>query len=1308
MNRYESDTDHKPGATVRLIRFCLDNKAVVLLLMLLVGGWGLLVAPFDWSIGGVLRDPIPVDAIPDIGENQQIVFTDWEGRSPQDMEDQITYPLTAQLLGLAGVRTIRSTSMFGFSAIYLIFNDDVDFYWARTRILEKLNSLPEGALPPGVQPRMGPDATAMGQVFWYTLEGRDAQGHPSGGWDLHELRTVQDWYVRFALQGVSGVSEVASVGGFVQEYQIDLDPDRMRINNVSLFEVLAAIKDANRDVGARAIEVNRVEYLVRGIGFVRDVTDLENAVIKLRGGTPVFVRTVANVTLGPAYRGGALNKGGAEAVGGVVVVRHGVNPLEVIKKVKARIAEITPGMPRKTLADGRESQVRVVPFYDRTQLIGETLGTLQSSLGQEVLITILVVVVMLAALDSAVMISAVLPLAVLATFAAMKLFDVQANIVALAGIAIAIGTLVDMGIIITETIDRHRKDALTETPDRGLRKAILAAGHDVGGSVITAVATTVVGFLPVFALTGAEGRLFRPLALTKTFALVAALVITLCVVPPAVEWWRQRGQSRKDKPKGRWIWHETLIYAGALVGWTWDWRLGLLCALAGAYLLLRPRLRAPYDQWLARGGKTALVLIIGLLLVLQWMPLGRLKGIVPNLLFSGLLIGGLLGAYKLFQHFYLTILAWCLTHKRLFLSLPLAMMLLALVVWQGSPRLLGWLPEDLRRTAPLRWVTHHFPGLGEEFMPPLDEGSFLLMPVTMPHASIGEVMDIVRRQNKAIDEIPEVESAVGKLGRVESALDPAPVSMIETLVTYKPEFVMDETGRILKFRFEAQGRDLVRDADGFALEAPDGEPYQVAGRYVRDERQRLIPDATGRPFRLWRPPLETQLNPGRAPWPGIRRPDDIWQALAEAAHVIGTTGAAKLQPISARLVMLQSGIRASTAVKIKGSDLATIAQTAQAVETLLREIPSIAPDTVVADRLIGKPYLEIHVDRQAIAQSGINLAQVLDTIEYAVGGKAITTSLEGRERYPIRVRYLRELRDDLESLGEILVPVPDGTHLPLSQLARILYVTGPQMIKGEDGFLVSYVLFDKQPGQAEVQVVEQAQAYLAEMAAIGRLQVPAGVSYSFTGTYENHVRSQKRLALIIPLSLLIIFIILFLEFKTIHLSAMIFSGIAVSWSGGFMLLWLYNQPWFLDFRLFDVSMRQLFNIGPINLSVAVWVGFLALFGIAEDDGVIMANRLRRAMARQRPATVGELHAAIRAAALPRVRPCLATTATTVIGLLPVITATGRGADLMVPMAIPCLGGMLVEVTAILVVPVLFAARQERDLRAGNLALPADT
>ena len=1272
------------------LRFLLKKKIIAFLIILLAVGWGILVSPFDWELGGPFRDPVPVDAIPDIGENQQIVFTNWPGRSPQDVEDQITYPLTVSLMGVPGVRIVRSFSMFGFSSIYVIFQDDTDFYWSRSRILEKLNSLPDGALPQGVRPAIGPDATAMGQVFWYTLEGTTEDGNPAGGWDLHELRTVQDWYVRYALMSVEGVSEVASVGGFVQEYQVDMDPDLMRIYNVSLNEIVDAVRGANRDVGAQTLEINRVEYLVRGIGFIKGLEDLEDAVIKLQNGVPVFVRQVARITLGPAARQGALDKGGAETVGGVVAVRYGDNPLAVIERVKAKIKEISPGMPRKTLADGTVSHVSIVPFYDRTQLINETLDTLRIALSNEILITIIVILVAVFHLGGSLLIAGLLPLSVLMCFIGMKVFGVDANIVALSGIAIAIGTMVDMGIIVVENILRH----LSETDSGEARtRVIIKAVKEVSGAVFTAVATTIISFLPVFTMEGAEGKLFRPLAFSKTFALFSSLVVALVLIPPLAQ---VLFSGRLEKKRYGWIIYEGFIYLGGLLMILVDWRLGLLVVLIGVYNVLKPRI----PKWAMNKARVAVnvFIAIGVAVVLarHWLPLGLEKGLIRNLAFVFLMMGGVLGILRLFYGFYRQILKWCLDHKMLFLMFPMGILLMGGMVWQGYETFFGWLPKEINRSAPLSFVAQKFPGLESEFMPPLDEGSYLFMPTTMPHASIGEVLDILQKQDVAIGALPEVKTVVGKLGRAQSPLDPAPVSMIETLVTYTSKYLMNGKGEQLRFKFDASETGLFRNPQGVPQLAPDGMPYRVRGRFLRDENFRLIPDAKGHPFRLWRPPLDPDLNKGRRAWAGIRKPDDIWDALQKAARVPGTTSAARLQPISARMVMLQSGIRSSLGIKVTGPDLETIQQFSVNMEKIIRDIPSVDPATVIADRAVSKPYLEINLDRQALGQYGISVAQVLDVIEFAIGGRTITTTVEGRERYPVRVRYVRELRDDLESLGKILVPAPDGSQIPLIQMADIMYIRGPGVIKAEDTFLVGYILFDKNHGYAEVQTVDEVKERLKEEMESGGLQIPNGVSYSFTGTYENQLRAEKRLSLILPLALFIIFVILYLQFNSVATTSLVFSGIAVAWSGGFIMIWLYAQPWFLDFSLFGTSMRELFQVHPFNLSVAIWVGFLALFGIASDDGVVMATYLDDVFKKgdNSKAAVSEIRMLTMEASLKRVRPCLMTTATTILALIPVLTSTGRGSDIMIPMAIPSFGGMVFEVITMLVVPVLYCAIKE--------------
>ena len=1276
-----------------IIRFCLENKIIVALLIVFIVGWGVMVSPFDWDLGGLPRDPVPVDAIPDIGENQQIVFTEWMGRSPQDVEDQISYPLTVSLLGIPGVKTVRSYSMFGFSTIYLIFEEQVEFYWSRSRVLEKLASLPAGTLPDGVQPALGPDATALGQIFWYTLEGRDEEGRPTGGWDLDELRSVQDWHVRYALMAAKGVSEVASIGGFVKEYQVDVDPDAMRAYGVSLQEVFQAVKMSNVDVGARTIEVNKVEYVIRGLGFVKSLEDLEYAVVKVNDNVPVYVKDVARVVFGPALRRGILDKEGAEVVGGVVVVRYGDNPLAAIRNVKQKIAEIAPGLPSKTLADGRVSRVTVVPFYDRSGLIHETLGTLNSALTEEILVTIIVVLVMLMHLGSSILISGLLPLAVLMCFIAMRSFGVDANIVALSGIAIAIGTMVDMGVVISENILRHLGKA---DPNDNRLEVVFRASSEVGGAVLTAVATTVVSFLPVFTMEAAEGKLFKPLAFTKTFALIASVIVALTIIPPFAH--LLFASRTRGKAFGR-ILQVGLILAGLVIAVVLSWWIGLIIVLVGLYHLVKPWIPSRVkERWVPLLVTGFAVLTVGLLLTRHWLPLGPEKGLVRNFIFSGVLIGGVLLFFQIFKHYYPAMLKWSLDHKGLALLAPLLVVTMGGMSWLGFDAFFGWLPAPVRTWSPVTYMAHTFPGLGKEFMPPLDEGSYLLMPTTMPHASIGEAHDVLSKQDMAIRAIPEVESVVGKLGRVESPLDPAPISMIETVINYHPQFIVNQAGKRLTFRFGPDEDDFFRTEGGRSVAAPDGEPYLVRGRFLRDGQGRLIPDDDGRPFRLWRPPLDPDLNDDRERWAGIVKPDDIWDAILEAASIPGTTSAPRLQPIAARIVMLQSGMRAPMGLKVKGPDLETIERVGLDIERLLKEVPMIEPAAVFADRIVGKPYLEIDIDRRAIARYGINVRQVQDVIEIAVGGKRVTTSVEGRERYPIRVRYLRELRDNIESLGGILVPAPDGTQIPLSQLSTMEYVRGPQVIKSEDTFLVGYVLFDKKPGYAEVEVVEQAQAYLQAKLDSGEFQLPAGVSYTFAGSYENQIRAQKKLMVVLPMALFIIFMILYLQFRSVSTTVLVFSGIVVGWAGGFIMIWCYAQPWFLNFSVFGASMRELFQVHPINLSVAIWVGFLALFGIASDDGVIMATYLEQVFKRRKPATVKEIREATLLAGRRRVRPCLMTVATTILALIPVLTSTGRGADIMVPMAIPSFGGMVFVVITMFVVPVLYCWIKELGVR----------
>ncbi len=1280
--------------TEKVILFCLEQKLIVAILLLMVICGGIYTAPFNWKIDGIDRSPVPVDAIPDIGENQQIIFTKWLGRSPQDVEDQISYPLTVALLGVPGVKTVRSYSMFGFSTIYVIFKEDVDFYWSRSRLLEKLNSLPAGTLPAGIKPSLGPDATALGQVYWYTIEGRAPDGNPTGGWDLDELRSTQDWYVRYALLSAEGVSEVASVGGFVKEYQIDVDPDAMRAANVTLSEVYRAVKNSNLDVGARTIEINNAEYVIRGIGFIKKISDIESSVVKVVNNIPIHVRDVARVAEGPALRRGVLDKGGAEVIGGVAVVRYGENPLQVIDNIKSKIKAISPGLPSKILPDGTESKLTIVPFYDRSNLIHETLGTLNTALTEEILITIIVVLIAVMHLKSSLLISSLLPLAVLMSFMGMRVFKVDANIVALSGIAIAIGTMVDMGIIICENILKK-----LETAEEGVSrlKLIYAGTTEVGSAVMTAVATTIVSFMPVFAMDGAEGKLFKPLAYTKTFALLSSIIVALTILPPLAQL-LFTARKKFAKEKQTYIRSALYMISGITISIMLKWWVGIFFIYLGIKHFISPFIPEKAHTFIGYAETWAIVGLVAFVLTNSWLPLGPEKGMSNNYAFVALIIGSLMLFFELFRYNYPRMLGWCLNHKLLFLSLPTFIIALGMSIWLGFGNLTSFLPDTIRTSAPYVKLAHTFPGLGKEFMPNLDEGAFLFMPTTMPHASIGEAHDVLRKQDMMIQSIPEVESAVGKLGRAETPLDPAPISMIETVINYKSEYIINKSGERLRFKFDPDQKDYFRNIKGDLVPAKDGYPYLVQGYYTRDDNGKLIPDKNGKPFRIWRSALNPELNPKRKSWKGITSPDDIWDEIVKAAKIPGVTSAPKLQPIAARIVMLQSGMRAPMGIKVKGPNLETLEKVALDLEQLLKQVGSIQPEAVIADRIVGKPYLEIVIDREAIARYGIMLSQVQDVIEVAVGGKVVTTTVEGRERYPVRVRYMRELRDNIDDLGNILVSTPAGEQIPLNQLAEIKYIRGPQVIKSEDTFLIGYVLFDKKPGFAEVDVVEQAQNFLNSKIKSGELVIPAGVSYEFAGSYENQIRAQKKLAIILPLALMFIVLILYLQFKSIATTLMVFSGIFVAWSGGFLMIWMYGQPWFMHFTMFGTPMRELFQVAPINLSVAIWVGFLALFGIASDDGVIMATYLDETKNDRKATCITEIRQAIIKGAQRRIRPALMTSATTILALLPILTSTGRGSDIMVPMAIPSFGGMTVAILTVFVVPVLYCGVEEIKFR----------
>jgi len=855
------------------------------------------------------------------------------------------------------------------------------------------------------------------------------------------------------------------------------------------------------------------------------------------------------------------------------------------------------------------------------------------------------------------------------TFIVMRRFGVDANIVALSGIAIAIGVMVDVGIVFTENIVRHL-DMPENLGAKGkhLVTVIYDAVVEVGSAVITALSTTIVSFLPVFFMQAAEGKLFKPLAFTKTFAMVSALVIGLIIIPTLAH---IIFSIRFDKRKITRYVSIALVVLGVVA-------LILSPSILPVALIALAINNFLSDRWAAANRKYINYINIAIALAVvvyfltnEWMPLGAGNSMLVNFLFVIVIIAVVLGTLMTVVRYYPRILKWCLNNKWKFLSIPIVIVLFGLFTWQGANKVFGFLPEKIRATSGWQSIANTFPGAGKEFMPSLDEGSFLLMPTTMPHSGIEENMEVIRKVDLNVGSIPEVTNVVGKWGRVNSALDPAPTSMFENVINYKPEFMVNEDGHRIRFKVDKN--------KAFVL--TDGSTYNPENDEFREiEFDQLTLDKKGEYFRQWRK--------------DIHSPDDIWKEIVKNSRVPGLTSAPKLQPIQTRLVMLQTGMRAPMGIKVYGPDLETIENVGFQIEKYLQEVPSIERSSVFADRVVGKPYLEIKIDRQAISRYGLTIQDMNNYISGAIGGMKLGTTVEGRERFPIRARYAREYRDTPNDLGEVLIPTPAGVQVPLGELAEITYTRGPQLIKSEDTFLVGYVIFDKKEGHAEVDVVEDAQNYLNQKINDGEFVIPAGVKYVFTGNYENQIRATKRLMLVVPISLILIFLILYFQFKSVTTASMTFTGILVAFSGGFIMIWLYGQGWFMNFSFADMNIRDLFQMHTINLSVAVWVGFIALFGIATDDGVIMGTYLMQVFKKERPANIEEVREAVLHAGIKRVRPAMMTAACAIIALIPVLTSTGKGADIMVPMAIPSFGGMIIQVMTMFVVPVLYSMWQE--------------
>ena len=1138
-----------------LIAFCIREPLVIAVVatVLIGAGW-------------YSAQNIPIDAIPNVGENQVIVFTAWPGRSPKDVEDQVTYPLSVSMLAVPDAQSVRGKSLFGYSFVQVTFKDTTDFYWARSRVAEQLGTA-AAVLPDGVVPTLGPDATGLGQVLYYVLE-------PPPEMNLAELRSLQDFVVKYELQAVPGVSEVASVGGYVRQYQIEVDPNKLRFHEIPLDQLIQAVRKSNIDVGAKTVESGGMEFIIRGRGFIgaeqdtsQAIADIEETVVRTRDGVPLRIRDLSNVQLGPEFRRGAIDLNGSEAVGGVVVMRFGENPRAVIDRVKAKIEQIEPSL--------KGVKVRII--YDRTGLINETIATLTTALTEEVIITAVVILLFLLHLRASIVVAVTLPIAVLMAFAAMRVFGIDANIMSLAGIAIAIGTMVDMGIVVSETIyDQLAEWEAAGQPGGETQRidVINQAATEVAPAVVTAVATTVVSFLPVFMLTGRDYKLFAPLAWTKTFSIVSALIVAVTLVPLLC---RLFLTSNRMSLRYR-IW---LSLGAGLV-------CGLLSGTTGARLA--DQLSMSVFLFVAM---TSFIAGLGMF----WMLGEQLRPVEKN------------PVSRLIHYLYEPTLRFFLARKGLFFCLPTLLVVLGMGAWLGLPTILkpfedfsSAIGTKLNDVPGYADAKHRFTGLESDDWIALDEGSWFYMPTLYPAASFSQAMEVLQTQDSLIQKIPEVENVLGKIGRIESALDPAPTAMIETYVMLKPES-------------------------------------------------------------QWREGVTTK---------------DVWRQINAIATLPGVTPASPLQPIEGRVVMLQSGIKAPMAIRIYGDSLDGLAKASIAVSDLLKTIPQVSAATVNPDIVLGKPYVEFKVNRETAARYGMSTSMVNEVIETALGGSNVTKTVEGRERYPIRIRYERNLREQIDSLERLPVVTNSGEVIPLSMLTAMTTTWGPGVINSEDARLVAHVSFSPSGMVGDLETVNAVESQLHAVQQDGSLSLPSGYALKAVGSFQNQIEANNRLLWVVPLVILTNLFIIYLQFRQIPIALAVFSGIPVAFAGGMIFL-AFNS---------------------IEINTAVWIGFIALFGIAVDDGVVMATYLDQVFTRKRLSTVQDIREAAVEAGLRRIRPCLMTTFTTIIALLPVVLSTGRGSDVAKAMAWPVIGGMTVELLTLFVVPVVFSAIKELKLNLG--------
>ena len=1045
-----------------IIDWSIKNKFIVLLITVFV------------TIGGVYTlTKTPVDAIPDLSDVQVIIFTEFKGQAPQVVEDQVTYPLTTQMLAVPGAKVVRGYSFFGLSFVYIIFEDGTDLYWARSRVLEYLNYA-AGKLPQGVTPSLGPDATGVGWVYEYVLE--------SDQHDLQQLRSIQDWFLRYELTSVDGVSEVASIGGYVKQYQVEVDPDRLLAYHITIPQIKKAIQRSNNDVGGRLVEMAETEFMVRGLGYIQSKEDIGNVMVGTdRQGTPILVKDLARVTIGPELRRGTAELNGkGEAVGGIVIMRYGENALKTIENVKHKLEELKAGLPEG---------VTIKTVYDRSGLIERAVDTLKEKLIEESIVVALITALFLFHFSSALVAIVTLPLAILFAFIIMNFQGINANIMSLGGIAIAIGAMIDAAIIMIENAHKHLERDRGKLPHWQI---IANSSKEVGPSLFYALLVITVSFFPVFALGEQSGRMFKPLAFTKTYAMAGAALLSITLVPVLMGWFiRGKIPHENKNPLNRLlirIYHPVVDF---VLKWRWS------------------------------------VLIIAVLISAS-----------------------------------------------------------------------SYIP---------------FKKMGSEFMPPLYEGDLLYMPTTLPGISITKAKELLQQTDRIIAEFPEVHHVFGKAGRAETATDPAPLSMLETTIMLKPE---------------EEWRKLPRD----------------------------------RFYSSWPEFLKTPLA---WVWPEVSTitVEELKAEMNDAIKFPGLTNAWTM-PIKTRIDMLSTGIKTPVGIKIMGDDLQILSDLGVQIEAIVRDIPGTL--SAFSERVVGGNYLDYEIDREAIARYGLTLGDVQDIIKAAIGGMNVTETVEGLERYPVNIRYQRDYRNDLQSLGRILVPLPSGKHIPMSQIAEIKIKKGPPGIKTENARRTAWIYVDLR-GIDVGTYVDNAKQIIAD-----KVDLPAGYNIVWSGQYEYMQKAKSTLMVVIPLTLLIIFVIIYMNTKSMVKTGIIFVALPLSLVGCFWYIYLLGY----------------------DMSVAVWIGIIALAGISAETGVVMLLYLDLAFElwskNGRMVNLGDLTQSIHYGAVKRIRPKIMTICVIIAGLVPIMWSHGAGADVMKRIAAPMVGGVVTSgLMELLVFPVLY-------------------